>query len=133
MQELAPKLKLLVSKLLRHLRKASGSYLVPFPNYWAWTKNTPQKNSVFWSNSCKIKVMITSLVETLELPNFGHMTTFTIWFESSDKILLITSWTEIMPSKPLFQNGFILRTPGVVNFADSINIAIMFIKKPLKT
>ena len=38
-----------------------------------------------------------------------------------------------MPSKPLFQNGFILRKPGVVNFADSINIAIMFIKKPLKT
>ena len=77
--------------------------------------------------------MITSLLDTLELPNFGHMTTFTIWFESSDKILLITSWTEIMPSKPLFQNGFILRKPGVVNFADSINIAIMFIKKPLKT
>ena len=38
-----------------------------------------------------------------------------------------------MPSKPLFQNGFILRKLGVVNFADSINIAIMFIKKPLKT
>ena len=38
-----------------------------------------------------------------------------------------------MPSKLLFQNGFILRKPGVVNFADIINIAIMFIKKPLET
>ena len=31
--------------------------------------------------------MITSLIEMLELPNFGHMTTSTIYFESRDKIL----------------------------------------------
>ena len=31
-------------------------------------------------------VMITSLVEMLELPNFGHMTTSTIKFASDDKI-----------------------------------------------
>ena len=29
--------------------------------------------------------MITSLVQTLELPNFGHMTTSIIEFESFDK------------------------------------------------
>ena len=34
---------------------------------------------------------MTSLVEMLELQNFGRMTTFTIQFESSDKILLVTS------------------------------------------
>ena len=33
--------------------------------------------------------MITSLIEVLEFPNFGHMTTFIINFESLDKILLI--------------------------------------------
>ena len=29
--------------------------------------------------------MITSLIEVLKLPNFGHMTTSTITFESRDK------------------------------------------------
>ena len=42
--------------------------------------------------------MITSLTEMLELPSFGHMTTFTLQFESRDKILLVTSWTEIITS-----------------------------------
>ena len=32
----------------------------------------------------------------MELPNFGQMTTMQI--ESHDKILLVTSWTEIMVS-----------------------------------
>ena len=30
----------------------------------------------------------------LELPNFGQMTTSAIYFESRDKILLVTSWAE---------------------------------------
>ena len=30
---------------------------------------------IFWSNSYKSEVMITSLTEMLELPNFGQMTT----------------------------------------------------------
>ena len=42
--------------------------------------------------------MITALIEMLELPNFGHMTTSTKQFESCDKILLATLWTEIMTS-----------------------------------
>ena len=40
--------------------------------------------------------MVTSLIEMLELPNFGHLTTYTVQVESTDKILLMTSWTEIM-------------------------------------
>ena len=36
------------------------------------------KNWFFWSNSYKIEVMITSLIEMLELPNFGHMTKSTM-------------------------------------------------------
>ena len=43
-----------------------------------WTKTTLQKKRFFWSNPYKIEVMITSLLEILELPNFGHMTRFTI-------------------------------------------------------
>ena len=42
--------------------------------------------------------MITSLIETLELPNFGYMTTSTTYFGARDKILLVTSWTKIMTS-----------------------------------
>ena len=34
----------------------------------------------------------------LELPNFDDMTKSTISFESRDKILLVTSWVEIMTS-----------------------------------
>ena len=34
--------------------------------------------------------MTTSFIEILELPNFGHMTTSTIEFDSYDKILLVT-------------------------------------------
>ena len=34
-----------------------------------------QKRLFFWLNPYKIKVMITSLIQMLELPNFGHMTT----------------------------------------------------------
>ena len=33
------------------------------------------KKRFFWSNPYKIEVMITSLTQMLELPNFGHMTT----------------------------------------------------------
>ena len=29
----------------------------------------------FWSNPYKIEVKITSLIQMLELPNFGHVTT----------------------------------------------------------
>ena len=55
--------------------------------------------------------MITSLREMLELPSFGHMTVFTICYESLDKILLVRSWTEIMTSQPLLQHTFNLRRP----------------------
>ena len=40
--------------------------------------------------------MITSLIEMIELQNFGHMNTSTVLFESRDKILFVTPWTRIM-------------------------------------
>ena len=46
--------------------------------------------------------MITSFIEMLELPGFGHMTTSTIQFDSRDKILLMTSWTQIMTPYDLY-------------------------------
>ena len=69
---------------------------------------------VFLVKSYKIEV-ITSLIETPELPNFGHITTSTIKFDSCDKILLMTSWIEIMTS----------RRPSVTIFADIIKIVTM--------
>ena len=59
---------------------------------------TPPKKWFLWSNPYKIKIMINSLVEMIELPNFGHMTTSTIQSESRDKILLMTSWIEAIMS-----------------------------------
>ena len=56
----------------------SRPYLAPGPNYWTWTKTTPRKKGHFWSNSYEIEVMITSLIEMLELPYFGQITTSTI-------------------------------------------------------
>ena len=42
--------------------------------------------------------MVTSLIEMLELQYFGHMIISAISFESRDKILLVTSWTEVTMS-----------------------------------
>ena len=42
--------------------------------------------------------MITFLIEMLELPNFGKGTKSTTSFESRDKILLVTTLTNIMMS-----------------------------------
>ena len=42
--------------------------------------------------------MITSVIEMLELPNFGPMTTTTVGYESRDKVYLVLSITEIMTS-----------------------------------
>ena len=51
----------------------------------------PFTKTFFWSNPYKMKVMITSLIEMLELSNFGNMTPSTIWFELCNKILFVTS------------------------------------------
>ena len=75
-------------------------------NYWIQTKINRQKRQFFCSNPYKIEVMITSPLEMLE---FCHMTISTIYFESSDKILLVTSWAEIMASLPSFENSLLLR------------------------
>ena len=76
---LAPKtFWLLVSTILRRWCKISSSYLIPVSNYWTWTKTTPQNKPFFWSNPYKIGVMITSLTQMFEVPNFGHLLTFTL-------------------------------------------------------
>ena len=50
------------------------------------------KKSWFLCSSCyKIKAIITSLIEILDLPNFGHMTTFIILFDSGYTIFLMPS------------------------------------------
>ena len=65
---------------------------MPVQNYWTWTKTTPRKKRFFWSNPLKFKVMITFLIQMLELPNFGHMTTSIVQFESCDKFLDIAKF-----------------------------------------
>ena len=74
--------------------------------------------------------MITSVTVMLVLLNLGHMTTFTNDLSHVIKIVLVASWTEILTSQPLDENGFILRGPTAANFADIIK---PLLKKPLKT
>ena len=57
-----------------------------------------KKKQFFRSNPYKIEVTITFFIEMLQLPNFGHMTTSIISFESRDKNMLVESWTGIMTS-----------------------------------
>ena len=71
--------------LVQHFKFSTNASLkllnlnvMPVSNYWTWTKTTPQKKRFSWSNPYKIEVMLTSLIEILELPNFGHMTTITL-------------------------------------------------------
>ena len=48
------------------------------PKLLSLNQGHPSKKQFFWSKPYKIEVMITSLIEILVLPNFSHMTTFTI-------------------------------------------------------
>ena len=41
-------------------------------------QDTPQRKFLFWSNHYKIEIVITSLTEMPQLPNFDHMATSTI-------------------------------------------------------
>ena len=58
--------------------KLSRPCLVPVPNYWTWTKHISQKIIDYRSNLYKIVVLITTVIEMLELRNFGHLTTSTV-------------------------------------------------------
>ena len=48
----------------------------------------PQKKWFFWSNPYKIEIIISTLLQMLELPNCGHITTSTTQFESRLKIFV---------------------------------------------
>ena len=115
-----------------HWCKISSLYLAPVSNYWTWTKTTSQRKRYFWWNPYKIEVVITSFIEMLQLPNFGHMNASTIKFESREKILLVTSSTWIMTSYILFKNTVILRRPWVAIFANIIKILTRFVKEIFK-
>ena len=69
---------ILVLTIFPHWCKISSLYLVPVPNYWTWTKTTPQTKPFSRSNPYKIQVVITSLREMLQLPHFGHLNTSTV-------------------------------------------------------
>ena len=43
--------------------KVSSLYQMPTPDYWTWTKKTPQKKWFFWSSSHKIEVKMITLIE----------------------------------------------------------------------
>ena len=92
---------------------------MPVPNYWTWSNTTLQKRWFFRSNPYKIKFMITSLVEMLELPNFGHIATSTILWRHGHKL-----WRDNL----YFKITFALGRPRVAIFADIIKIVTIFTK-----
>lgn len=59
----------------------------------------------------------------LELSNYGHMTPSTIWFEPLEKKFVY----DVMDST-FNVITLSLRQPGVVNFADTIEITVMLIQ-----
>ena len=77
--------------------------------------------------------MITSLIVVLELPNIGHMTTSRTQYKSLIRILLVTSWVEILTLKPLIQNNFDVRRSRIAIFADVIKSLTMFVKTIFKS
>ena len=111
--------------------KISSLCLVPVSDYWTWTKTTPQRKQFFWSNPYKIKVMITSLTEMLEFPNFGHMTKSTI---NLNHVIKICWWCheQKLWHHNLYFKIFILRRSGVAIFVDIMKIVTMFIKSPFE-
>ena len=72
--------------------------------------------------------MITSLTEMLEL---GHMTTLPYNLSHMIK-LLVTPWTNIMMSQPLFKNTCILRRLEVTIFVDIVKIVTIFKRTTFK-
>ena len=91
---------------------------MPIPDYWTWTKTTPQKKWFFLSSPYEIEVMTTSLTEMLELPNFGHVAISTIKFVSHGQML--------------WYYKLYFKKPSVAIFAEIIKIVIMFIKTIFK-
>ena len=65
--------------------------------------------------------MITSLIEMLQLPKFGHMTTSATHLFGD---VIGRNYNVIT----FILKTFIIRRPRVVNFADIIKITTMFIK-----
>ena len=61
------------------------------PNFIELEPRLSCQKSGFSGQTCKTEVMISSLKKVLALLNFGHTASFTIWFESCDKILLVPS------------------------------------------
>ena len=45
------------------------------PKLLNFNQDTPQKKRFFWSNFSKIEVTITFLIEMVQLPNLGHIST----------------------------------------------------------
>ena len=76
----------------------------------------------------KIEVVITSLIEMLELP---HLVTWTNLQYNLNHVMKFCWWChqQELWCQPLFQNTIILRKPGVAIFADIIKILTRFIKK----
>ena len=81
-----------------------------------------------WSNPYEIEVVKTSVLSKTLI----CVTTSALKIESHEKILSVTSWTEIMTSQPPFQNNFISRKSRVAVIVNIDKIATMFIKITFK-
>ena len=69
-----------------------------------------------------IEVMKNFSHKNTTVPNIGHVNAPTVEFVSHDKILLVTSQTEILKSQTLDTNTFILNRPAVANSETSLKL-----------
>ena len=111
--------------LLPHWFKVSRPHLVPVPNYWTWTKSTPQENCFFF---CQILIKLrlwyfihrndSVTLQDLQC-NLSHVIKVCWWYHGQNYDIITC-------------NIFILKRPRVANFADIIKIAATFIKTIIK-
>ena len=83
---------------LQSIFQHKAPYYLCWPQIFKLKPRPPSKKSVFLVKY-KIEVKMTSFIDMLELPNFGHRTTSTVSFEWSDEVHVYNnfqSWTEIM-------------------------------------
>ena len=98
---------------------------------WKLNQNYPLKYLTPAQILIQFKIMITSLIKMLE---FGQMTISTIWFDSTERDLLVALCVEIMVSWPLIQNTFLKKKKSLQSpvLPTSSKVQLLLIKQPLK-
>ena len=109
-----------------------------FVFYFIWSfspmqdggKQNPKRTPPHTSLVMSCYIILCYVVVMLELSNLGHMSTSTMSFGASDKILLITSWAKVMTLQPFQIFSFFEKACN--SKTDIIRIAFTFLQTTFK-